>query len=349
MKVQSRSSARFHASGRARTFAAALLLNLSGAAPLSSGLAALALPTLGVALTHAGDARAAGSIGRYTSGADGFVTNSFWYDTGKEVVVFDAQFTPALAEALLAEIKGKTKNPIKYLVITHPNPDKFNGAKVFQKAGAKVVASKATAQAIPGVHEYKKYYFTQIAKMFKEADYPKPPTVDITFDKTLSLPLDAGKVELKVLDHRGVSSTQTVAFIPEQQALLVGDLVHYKTHAWLEGGIVTGKAQPALAEWQLALDELLAYPKSTVYGGRGNPASVEQAVAEQKRYLKKLDEIVTEYVKGLGTRKAELAGTSSDQHFKAIAAKASTAFPDYQFPFMIEYGVYGLAQAKAAL
>ena len=91
---------------------------------------------------------------------------------------------------------------------------------------------------------------------------------------TGSEPIRAGKVELKVLENSAVSSTQTVAYIPEQRALIVGDLVHSKTHAWLEGGIVNGKPQPALVEWQKALDELLAYPKTTVYGGRGDSAPV---------------------------------------------------------------------------
>ncbi len=332
---------------RARALAAALLTRL----PVL-GAAALAVPA---ALTWADTAEAQdaskqsiGKVGRYTSDAAGFATNSFWYDTGKEVVVFDAQFTPAIAEKLLADIKSKTKSPIKYVVITHPNPDKFNGATVFQKAGAKVVASAATAKAIPSVHEYKKYYFTKVAKMFKESEYPTPPRVDITFDKTLSLPLEAGKVELKVLEHRGVTSTQTVAHIPEQKAIIVGDLVHYKTHAWLEGAVASGKAEPTLTDWQKALDELKAYPGTSVYGGRGDVAPVELAVTEQQRYLKKLDELVTAYVQGLGARKTELASDASGPHFKALAAKASEAFPGYSHPFMVEYGVYGLAQAKAA-
>ena len=43
------------------------------------------------------------SLQQFTSGAAGFHTNSFFIDTGSEVVVFDAQFTEDLArEALTA-------------------------------------------------------------------------------------------------------------------------------------------------------------------------------------------------------------------------------------------------------
>lgn len=45
------------------------------------------------------------------------------------------------------------------MVITHPNPDKFNGLSAFQDAGAEVIASEATAAAMLGVQGYKKAFF----------------------------------------------------------------------------------------------------------------------------------------------------------------------------------------------
>ena len=84
-----------------------------------------------------------GTLEVFTSGADGFDTHSYYYDTGQEVVVFGAQFTPGLAKQVVAHIQARTASPIRYLVLTHPNPDKFNGARVFQALGAKVVASEA--------------------------------------------------------------------------------------------------------------------------------------------------------------------------------------------------------------
>ena len=100
---------------------------------------------------------------------------------------------------------------------------------------------EATAAAIPGVHAYKSYYFTQIAKTFTAETYPKAPTIDETFKGAHTLELRGGLVvQLKTLQHAGVASTQTVAYVPAARALFVGDLVHHKAHAWLEGGIVEG-------------------------------------------------------------------------------------------------------------
>ena len=76
--------------------------------------------------------------------------------------------------------------------------------------------------------------------MFTEETYPALATVDQTFSGSTTLDLSKGKtVELHELSQPGVSSTQTVAFIPELNALIVGDLVHHKMRARLEGGSST--------------------------------------------------------------------------------------------------------------
>jgi glyoxylase-like metal-dependent hydrolase (beta-lactamase superfamily II) len=289
------------------------------------------------------------SLATFASDQNGFDTKSFWLDTGREVVVFDAQFTEGLANKLIAEIRAKTKNPIRYLVITHPNPDKFNGASAFQAIGAKVIASEATAKAIPGVHVYKKHFFVEVAKMFTDATYPALAHVDTTFHGDFDLPLEGGvKVSLHELAHAGVSSTQTVAFVPSAKALVVGDLVHPKAHAWLEGGIVDGKATPTLASWKQALDELSSYSGAVVYGGRGEAAPVQQAVADEKAYLDKMTALVTKYVQDLGPAKSELFGAKAGEHHKKLADLAKAAFPDYALAYMVEYGVYGLANQIAS-
>ena len=235
-------------------------------------------------------------------------------------------------------------------MITHPNPDKFNGAPAFQEAGAAVIASQATADALPGVHEYKKAGFVGMG-MFTEETYPEQATVDETFTGTHTLALGDGKtVELAELSEPGVSSTQTVALIPELNALIVGDLVHHQLHAWLEGGIVDGQATPTIDGWIADLQELeerfAGEPEPTVYGGRGEPAPFSEAVAEQIAYLETADQIVTDYVAGLGDRADELSGEQAGEHYAAIQAELEEAFPDYAFPDMISFSVYGLVNSK---
>lgn len=317
----------------------ALLLALCG---ILGGLARVS--------AHEATPEVAGALYTFDSGADGFFTKTYFYDTGKEVVAFDAQFTPELAQRAIDYLRAQTDTPLSYLVITHPNPDKFNGAPAFQAAGATVIASQATAEAIPGVHAYKKAFFVG-AGMFTEATYPKLATADETFSGSKTLDLGDGKtVELVELSQPGVSSTQTVAFLPELNALIVGDLVHHQFHAWLEGGIVNGKATPTLDGWIADLRELETMfatdPEPTVYGGRGEPAPLAVAVADQIAYLQKADQIVTAYVAGLGDKKAELSGPDASKHYAAIQQELAAAFPDYAYPDMIGFSVYGLVNSK---
>lgn len=296
----------------------------------------------------------AGSLSVYTSDGAGFDTHSFYYDTGREVVVFDAQFTPALAEQLIADIRLHTASPIRYVVITHPNPDKFNGAAAFRKLGAEVIASESTARAIPAVHAYKKSYFVNVAKAFTEASYPAQATVDRTFSGRYELPLQGGaRVVLSELAHAGVATTQTVAYLPAVDTLIVGDLVHVRAHAWLEGGIRDGRPQPDLASWKLALAELRSLPgvsvATVVHGGRGVSAPVELAIAEQTRYLDGMDALVSGYVRDLGARRGELSDSGlAAAHYKKIADLAAAAYPDHAFAYLVEYGVYGLVNATAS-
>jgi glyoxylase-like metal-dependent hydrolase (beta-lactamase superfamily II) len=311
--------------------------------------AALVSPYLAACTSIAGtDAQRAPTsaprIHEFESDANGFNTKNFFYDNGEEVIVFDTQFTGGLADQSIEFIKARTKSPITTVVVTHPNPDKFNGAAEFQKLGAKVIASEATAAAIPGVHAYKKYYFTQISKMFTDATYPNEAHVDQKFAGSFDLKLRNGEViQLLELAQPGVSSNQTVAYIPRVKSLVVGDLVHHRVHAWLEGGIVNGKATPTISGWIADLKQLATtFPAETrVYGGRGESAPLAEAVTAQIDYLTKANQIVREHVKG----KAAL----TDENFKALEKKFEVAFPGFGLSYMIGYGVYGLANASLNL
>lgn len=292
------------------------------------------------------------AVHTFTSDQSAFDTHSFWIDTGKEVVVFDGQFTPQVADQVIADIQAQTASPIRWLVVTHPNPDKFNGAPRFQAAGAKVIASKATADALAGVHAYKKYFFVEIAKQFSEATYPAQATIDVTFDDSYQLPLAGGaQISLRRLEHAGISSTQTVAYAPAAAgggALFVGDLVHHGAHAWLEGGIVDGAPHPDLASWKSSLEELRSYPESTVvYGGRGEAAPLADAIRSQETYLDAAGATVDAYLAALGARKSELGDAAQAQaHYVAIEEELARQMPERKLAYLVRYGVYGLVNAR---
>ncbi len=303
--------------------------------------------TLGVV---AATPAAAGSLGTYTSDDKGFDTHTYWYDDGREVTIIDTQFVPALTQAMIDQIRKGTKSPITRVIVTHPNPDKFNGLPLLHAMGVESVASKATAEAMKGVHDYKKYFWVNIAKAFTEDNYPKFEPVKTTFSVQTKIKLKSGEtLSLIELKHSGVASTQTVVRIDRTGDLIVGDLIHYKAHAWLEGGIVGGKAKPDLNSWREAVAELPALVadanKAKVYGGRGAVGSVVEAVSFERDYLAKADALVGDYVKARPSADLKDA-TQTQKHHQALQAVFDKAMPDLALPYLIGYGVYGLLDSK---
>lgn len=295
----------------------------------------------------------AGQLHVFTSGDDGFNTNSVWYDDGKEVTVVDTQFTPALAQQLVDDIQKQTKSPITRIIVTHANPDKFNGLSVFHKLGAESITSAKVAADIPGVHKYKRNFWVEFAHAFTYETYPKIEPVKTTFTAQQVIKLKSGEtITLIELKESGVAANQVVVRIDSTGDLIVGDLVAYKAHAWLEGSFYLSMAQPDvaidIAMWKRDLLQLMSLGKGKVYGGRGEFGPIAEVVPVQIAYLDKADQIVTDYVKKLGENAlTELTDpVKSQAHFQAIQAEFVKAFPNYAYPDLIGYGVYGLALSK---
>ncbi len=282
------------------------------------------------------------NIYEFESDGNGFNTKTFFYDDGKEVVAFDAQFTNETAQKAIAFLKTKTQNPIKYLVITHPNPDKFNGALAFQKIGAKVIMSNQSVSNIKTVHDYKKYYFVEIAKMFTNDNYPKMPTADITFEDTYEIKLaNGGKINLTELKKSGIATNQTIALISTANTLIVGDLVHNNAHAWLEGPIVNGNATYNNENWIAVLKLIQSkYPKNAmVYGGRGDSGKLSIVLPKQITYLQTADKIVKTYLTSINNDKSKVDYTVLQKEFEK-------SFPKYGLGYMIKYGAYGIVASN---
>ncbi|HEU0204737.1 MAG TPA: MBL fold metallo-hydrolase [Burkholderiaceae bacterium] len=295
----------------------------------------------------------AGKLGVFTSDAKGFDTHTFYYDDGQEVTLIDTQFVPALTQAMVEQVKRETRSPITRVIVTHPNPDKFNGLAYLHTLGIESISSKTAADAMPSVHAYKKSYFVNTAKMFTDETYPRFENVKTTFSGQTQIRLKSGEtLSLIELAHPGVTSTQIVVRIDRTGDLLVGDLVHHKAHAWLEGAIVDGKPHADLAKWQAAVSELPGLaknrPSAKVYGGRGEFVPVAQAVEAQRKYLIRANALVDDYLAQLGSRKSELTDPAkSSAHHQELAKRFAEEFPDYKLPYMIKYSVYGILGSKS--
>jgi glyoxylase-like metal-dependent hydrolase (beta-lactamase superfamily II) len=304
--------------------------------------AALATAVIGVAA-----ASPATQVHVHTSDAAGFNTNSVWIDDGREVTVVDSQFTPALARALVADIGRQTRSPITRVIVTHPNPDKFNGLSVFHEAGAVSISTAATAAQMPGVHAYKQYFWVNIAKAFTADTYPRLELPKRTFSGKLVVDLKNGDtLSLIELAQGGVSGTQTVVRIDSTGDLIVGDLVANRTHAWLEGGVDTGKPVFNLAAWRASLQQLpglaQGHAQARLFAGRGPVLPVAQAVQAQLDYLKRAESAVTAEEAALGARRTDLYDAAKQgPSIARIQGALAADFPDYAMPDLVGYSLYG--------
>ena len=80
-----------------------------------------------------------GKAGIATDNA-GFISNAGFVVTNEGVVIFDALGTPSLAAKLYKEIRKVTKQPIRYVVMSHYHADHLYGLQVFKELGAKIIA-----------------------------------------------------------------------------------------------------------------------------------------------------------------------------------------------------------------
>jgi cyclase len=78
------------------------------------------------------------------------VGNSLIIINEEDVVVVDAALTPSSAAAILREIRKRTSNPVRYLVMTHWHDDHVLGAQTYLEAfpGLEIIAHSATRAAL---------------------------------------------------------------------------------------------------------------------------------------------------------------------------------------------------------
>ena len=179
-------------------------------------------------------------------------------------MVVDALGSPALASALLDEIRRVTTQPVRYVIVTHYHADHIYGLQVFKAAGATLLAHGAGRE----------YLNSDAAQRRLQASRQDlAPWVD---EQTHLVPadrwLDAEETVLRVgsddvlIRHAGPAHTpeDVVVYFPKLGVLFAGDLV-------FRGRIpFVGQADSRL--WIASLDRLLADQPTLVIPGHG-PAS----------------------------------------------------------------------------
>lgn len=210
---------------------------------------------------------------------EGFIANAGFVITRDGVVVFDALGSPALADQLIAEIRQRTSQPIRRVIISHYHADHFYGIPAFRRLGAQIWAdAPAKAYLNSSAAAERLAQREQIIKPWLGPDF-KLPLPDRWLDQPESFVMGGVHFSLR---HLGPAhSPEDLTMLVEPDGVLYsGDIVY-------NGRVPFIGADSDTRHWLVAIDHLLAIPARVMVPGHG-PASLhpQQDARLTRDYLK---------------------------------------------------------------
>ncbi len=208
-----------------------------------------------------------GRLQEATHDNQGFIANAGFVITGDGVVVFDTLGSPALADRLIAEIRKRTDQPIRRVIVSHFHADHFYGIPAFQRIGAKVWANTLA-------HAY--LYSDAARERLDQRKAVIGPWLGTDFaiphpDRWLDRDVDftMGKVRFQVR-HVGPAHTpeDTALMVEPDGVLFSGDVIY--------AGRVPYIGHADTRAWLKAIDRVLALHPRVMVPGHG-PASRDPA------------------------------------------------------------------------
>ena len=222
-----------------------------------------------------------GDAGRGSEGRP----NAGFIVTGDGVVVIDALASPAQGELLVRAVRSVSREPIRWLVLTHHHPDHHFGAVALRRSGARVIAHPDVSTGVDEQsREAAESAWTQVVgkqQMVGFAYADVPDRAVLTVD---TMRLGATTI---VIAHpwRGKEGAHTagdlIVWLPAERVLFAGDLL-------VEDGVtmvVDGSAKGLLA----ALDTLAALaPRIAVPGHGAIPPEPQVLIGRTRDYMVRL-------------------------------------------------------------
>jgi glyoxylase-like metal-dependent hydrolase (beta-lactamase superfamily II) len=236
--------------------------------------------------------------GGLASGNAGFVVG----DEG--VLLVDTFFTPEAIEDLIAVIGTETKQPIKYALNTHYHLDHTGGNQVLVARGVPIIAHEKVMEwqtvknrrFLPAPEELQKrrdaaakqLSETPVEQADKRAQFERQirrldamlkikltnPTVTFAAG---TIHLHLGKREVVLFTLPGHTGGDVLAYVPDANVLLMGDMGWRRT--------LPNLVDATVVDWIASLDKLLEqYPNAKFVPGHGEVATAAE-IREFRDYL----------------------------------------------------------------
>ncbi|MEW5968037.1 MAG: rhodanese-like domain-containing protein [Pseudomonadota bacterium] len=211
--------------------------------------------------------------------------------TGEGVVVVNAGDNYLLAQSLHEEIKKRTDQPVKYVVLENGQGHAMLGSGYWKAQGAKIVAHRDTAAYM------EKVGYDVLATMRNRArdkafktEFAMP---DIVYDDTYDLSMGGWKIQAVHLGnahHHG----DTMVWLPEKKLVIAGDTAfHIRMLPIFE--------DTDTAQWIRVWDKFEALGAGIVVPGHGGPTDMATVRKWTLDYLVHLRAKVAEVIKRGGS------------------------------------------------
>jgi len=197
------------------------------------------------------------------------------------VLVADTQATPAMAQDVIRRIREVTDKPIKYVVLTHYHAVRVLGASAY--GAQQILASQDTYDLIVERGEQDKASeIGRFPRLFAGVETVPPGMTWPTMTFTGKMALWLGKLEVQLLQlGRGHTKGDTVVWLPQERALLSGDLVEF--------GATPYAGDAYFKDWPQTLNNLAALDPKVLVPGRGaaltTPEEVSKGLSETRDFI----------------------------------------------------------------
>lgn len=207
----------------------------------------------------------------------GYRMNMAFVVGGDAVAVLDTGFYPQMAQDMLTHIRKITNKPIKYVINSNSQADRFFGNSVFKKQGAKIIAHAVELQRMK---ENSSNYMASIENSMKfKEDSVKPPTLpDTPIDKETNIDLGGG-VELKIEHHKAAHTPMPlIVHIPVDNIVYAGDILY-------SGRLLAITNGGNIKQWMETFNYLKRFDQALLIPGHGKPGPLSSFQKSTYDYL----------------------------------------------------------------
>ena len=215
----------------------------------------------------------------YTGGA----SNSTVLITEEGVLIVDSQGNRRAAEALLAEIRKKTADPIKWVVNGQDHGDHYLGNAVFKREGAAIVAEAETARIISRNYEYELEWRGLDPPEAGEHVIP-----EVTFEERMVIRLGGREV---ILLHIGAGQNpgDTVVLFPHARAA-------YASGAFAPKSWSSTAYASSVESWIEVLEKIKALDVDTYLPGHAQRVTDRAEIDEEIVFLREIQAAVEDAI-----------------------------------------------------